>query len=343
MKGKQTQQNKIDVDSLVSLERDELTKRAAELSPEQAAAAVLAFQADAENNEGLFTKTLALFEGFRDNRQIESAAASLSLAQLLSLFTGTYTRHPPFPVAPLFVGLSPQLFSQMMLCATPKLLKELRPDSVEEPLQHHLTLLCHELANESELLATACAAFYSSIEQRDSQALESPAIAELSQQIDLQAQRYHAAEKMAASSLTLAWNSGRSDLIERLMALKELLSRRSKSEINAMRTALEAHLNKIYNGLDDSDLAIEALAPLKLWYLKDYWAVGLLPHIASEELLDAAAASSADGQGDEDRKALLYAAARDTLAQAGLKQVGDFKKQHIYSKKCLQEYLRRSK
>lgn len=338
MKGKPTQQNKMDIDTLVSLERDELTRCAAQLSPEQAAAAVLAFQAGAENCEGI--KTLSLFEGFRDNRQIESAAAALSLPQLLSLFTGVYTRHPPFPVAPLFVGLSPQLFSQMMLRATPKLLKELRPDSVEEPLQHHLILLSHELTNESQLLATASAAFYSSIEQIDSQALESSAIAELFQQIDIQAHRHHAAEKMAANALTLAWNSGRSDLIERLMALKELFSRRSKSEINAMRTAVETHLNKIYCDLGDSDLAIEALAPLKLWYLKDYWAVGLLPHIASEEQL---AAAAAEGPGDEDRKALLYAAARDTLTQAGLKQVGDFKKQHIYSKNCLQEYLRRSK
>lgn len=318
---------------------EQLRSQSASLAPEQAAIAISALQPD---QDPLWAqKARALIEGLRENSQRERAAAALTLPQLLFLLDGD-KEAVTFPLAPFFVGLPSALFAQLMENASAPLLALLRVESTCEPLQHHLTLLCHSVAAESEQLSHAVIALGVAIDQLDVMQQGKEEIKRLLQQIDLIADSYQKKEKITANALILAWNSARADLIEKLMILKELLARRRKCEVGYPRTidsapsGLYAHLEgclaKVYSqGLEERDSAIEALARLGIWYLRDYWEVGLLPHVLSLQELE-------ELEGSAEKEA-LYAAARHRLAELGLKEVSDLTKQMICSKKMLQDYL----
>jgi hypothetical protein len=155
----------------------------------------------------------------------------------------------------------------------------------------------------------------------------------------------------------LAWNSDRLDLIEKLSQAKEAFQKILYSTIghpksvSAPATGFYAKLQeKVFgifgnpanaedvDALNDDDPAIEGLAKFSVWYLKDYWKIGLLPSIRDPNTFDKLAGM----EGTEEAhhlKAELLSQVKENLHRIGLNTVGDLKKMGIFSQKILQEYI----
>ena len=106
----------------------------------------------------------------------------------------------------------------------------------------------------------------------------------------------------------------------------------------------EEKLNTIYSGFNhgegllDEDPAIEALANLSIWYLQDYWELGLLPEISNIQQLDLDPKHYNESERS-DFKADLFLKVRKNLESKGLKTVFDLKSNQIFSKGMLKNYL----
>lgn len=345
----ENQLNSYSLEALLKLDRDTLESKAAFLPAELCFAVTSALQpaAIADWPE----KTIALFKGFKKMGQWEMAAKGLTLPQVQILLRYFGLEAKSFPLAPFFVGLTPSVFSLLMQCIEPPILASLRGECIEEPLQHQLTLLCHELAGQQELLFKEVEEFKSAVcSLQPIELLEEDVAIHLAK-INYLAQRYQQAYTMASNGLDLAWNSERADLIEKLMALKEQLFRFLKFEVGApslgekAATGLyfffEKQITLIFEKLQDSDPAMEALTALNIWYLADYSEVGLLPQSPLKELVNLQEKIT-DETLKQERIAQLHLAARQKLQQAGLNVVADFKKELICSKKILKNYLLKS-
>nr|NGX58750.1 hypothetical protein [Chlamydiota bacterium] len=90
--------------------------------------------------------------------------------------------------------------------------------------------------------------------------------------------------------------------------------------------------------LQDDEPGVEALAKLSLWYMKDYWEMGLLPSIKNEDQLKLDPEKHSDKECQEYREKLMEEV-NDNLEKFDLKTVGDFKKVFIGSKELLRGYI----
>jgi hypothetical protein len=258
-------------------------------------------------------------------------------------------------LSPLLVGITHSIFLEMLNIATPEQLKTLQKESANESIQHHLTVLTHDIAYATDIEEKKLEQLEQEIESIDPQFS-----AEDLKNITLKLQKAEIWQEKTASlisrALSLAWNTGRPDLVERLTALKEHCIRTDVFYIgippnqdrptSGLYAALEKKLNEFYgNRSDPSDIealrddepSIEALTKLSLWYLKDYWAIGLLPEFTKPEELELD--SSHTDYERRDHVEGLMKLTQKNLDKLGLRTVQDLKKAHIYSKAALQEYI----
>ena len=94
--------------------------------------------------------------------------------------------------------------------------------------------------------------------------------------------------------------------------------------------------------MKDDEPAVEGLVKFSVWYLKDYWELGLLPGVEKQADLDIDMEKHTEAERAEYREK-LFTLARDTLDQVGLSTVGDLKNAFIFSKQTLQEYINQKK
>lgn len=111
---------------------------------------------------------------------------------------------------------------------------------------------------------------------------------------------------------------------------------------------LEQKLNAVYGNpldpndieaLDNSDPAIDALVKFSVWYLRDYWEIGLLPMVKNERDLDLSSRRYSERNRAEHREK-LFVMVQENLERLGLDKVKDLKKARIYSRETLQDFIR---
>lgn len=290
----------------------------------------------------------------QERKELENLGKTLTLAQFLDLLEmspelGEGLRQR---LNPLLVGLPSPVFFEALSVFSPEQLRTLCLVADDEPLQYHLTLIIHELSEQGIRHANEVTTIVNDINQYD--------IAKVTQS-DLEGFRKRIHEARAYflhalttldHALTLAWNTNRESIIDKLTILKENWIRYLSAELGHpgdethMATGIYAlfdtHFGAIYplSALSDDDAAFDALAALSVWYIEDYWNLGLLPGIKAAEQLHLN-----PREHDEISQRLyrerLTTAARENLQALGLNTVGDLKQERLYSQRMLARFIQR--
>lgn len=251
----------------------------------------------------------------------------------------------------IFAGLPFTVFEQLMKGIEPAHLQLLQKIGHTEPLLHQLTLFSHryellykEHCDEADALACEIALL---------EPLRTTS-SEIQVLIDHIAKLQNACEQeqdCLAKVLSIAWNSGKHTLIESLSTLKERhyhlqqqvigMNNSSTERCSGLYLKLEQQLAKAFGDPNETDFDIlsnddspfEALAKFSLWFLKDYWDVGLLPSVSSLEQLE-------DLDESKNGRALSFRKEVErNLHNLGLTDVAAFKIKHIFSKDMLREFI----
>lgn len=341
------------------VDADEIMAHIAELSPDQIQALIAAI--NEVNDEEWREKTKAAIENLISLSQLEAAGRALTPSQALFLiiYHLDWERQHHDKLNALFVGMSHHVFVNVLKESTSAHLDVLKQESISEPIQHHLIMLYNhaeaqakEFSDEIRDLELEFASLEASeMGFEDQKAFES--------KIENLSEKYSSYLQCIDKGLTLAWNTNRSDLIEKLSESKERYQRALNNLIGQPRTQsllptglysyLEERLFSVYGNpndpadigaLRDTDPAIEALAKLSIWYLEDYFAIGLLPQIESSDELNLDPARSTEEERTAYRRQLMQEA-NDNLTKLGLITVQNLKEASIFSKKSFLEWLQR--
>ncbi len=297
-------------------------------------------------------------------RSLEKIGSQLTLAHLLAL--AERWENPDVAekwegkLSSLLVGLPHALMRQFLLAATPQQLKPFLSETSGEPLLHQLNLTVHEEEHRLEEIARETLATEEAILTLDFTHATYAQISLIFQRLASLSDLCRESMQLLEKALLLAWNCPRRDLIERLSTLKERFQRydsqmvgapaRESKPASGLYFALQQQFDRVYHSasqpmqidaLHDDEPAIEALAKFSIWYLEDYYAIGLLPSLHSLEELN----QQLKKLSKEERSAYRsskFMEAKQTLESAGLSTVKDLKRSHIFSAAALKDYLRSS-
>lgn len=316
---------------------------AAHLDPVQIKTALVAI--DLGKDPNWINKTHAFISGLASPNQVEDVAKLLSRPQLLELLAN---RTQIESLQPLFVGISTLQFQEIIEFASTQQIETLREESVGEPVQYHILNLYHLLQNERIELAQQVELLETEIENLSLPEIPLNSYLELIEKINALKQRVLDQLAMIGRLVLISWNSNRIDLINKIGELKESWekfnihtlghSRRGIQNSSGLYLTLETKLNSVYGdpqnlndieALHDDEPAIDAIVKFSVWYLRDYWEIGLLPMIKNEDEL----------QLTKEHQDKLLEMARIHLEKLGLFTVKDLKKAHIYSKETLSEFI----
>lgn len=344
----------------LSYSPEDLTSLIPSLTPEQVGAITLLLHAHHESHWR--EKLTLLIENLKETKSLEAVGRNLSLTQALHLldeFSKKEQGHL-WKLSPLLVGMSHRLFSQILISTSQQHIQTLKQEVMAEPLQHHLTVTVHEITHQIPEFLVRLNTLEREIESIKASEIGHIELKTLTHKIEDEMRCYDEIITKINKSLMLVWNTNRTDLIEKFSAAKEILQklinkvvgvRRSKThEASGLFAKLEEHLNCVYGkiedpqdieALEDDDPALEALTKLSLWYLRDYWEIGLLPHIASPEELEFENALLLDEErlGSRDKN---YQEVIKNLSKIGLHDVKDLKEAKIFSKVSLSEYIKKN-
>lgn len=330
---------------------DQIESGIASMSPEQIVAVINQINNMQEND---FRKTGAIIRGLDTRLQLEAAGKAISASQLLGLFNKTLKEEKHhWKLSPLLVGMPHETFSQLLQEASVEQLYLLQNEGVTEPVQHHLTLLGHEINAQFNQTLQEIELFLKNIDFIDTQTLTSQNVNSLFRQIDLFSLVLAKLLDIANKSLGIAWNTRRVDLIDSFSRTKNSCQKILSEEIGQKAPAtglyqkLESKLFSIFgdstdptqiDAVHDEEPVREALVKFSIWYLRDYWEIGLLPRIKNLEEFDLDLTKNSEEERLQFRQE-LFEEAQKKLAQLGLLTVKDLKKAHIFSRKTLEEYI----
>lgn len=300
-------------------------------------------------------KTVSLYNMIQKKEQLEAAGKAATPYQLLEIISSSQGSDTE-KLSAVLIGSPPLIFRRMLSLASQEQIQQLKKESGLEPLQYHLTRLLHEIGNEIDESTQAMAEIEADIDQVDPEYYSKADADLLISRLDKIARRFQNSLDEVNLLLGIAWNTNRADLIEKLNGIKDIYQKFSALVIGNPRShsslptgfyaKLEEKLLSIYGNplnpkdveaLQDDEPAMEALGKLSIWYLKDYWEIGLLPAITSIDQL------SLKGEHSEQERATyrdcLFAEAKRNLEMAGLATVRDLKTAFIFSKQTLKDYL----
>lgn len=303
-------------------------------------------------------KTRAIILGLSDREQVEVAGHFLSIPQILDFFeSNLLTRSDNFnKLLAILVGMPHQTFAKLLCEISDEQLQVLLQTAFSEPLQHQLTVFNHEMSNKYHILSEELVILYKDIEDLPIDNLGRNELISIKNRInDISLAFADVLEKMK-NALKIAWNTHRADLIESLNILKEKYSHTYSQFIGHPETAqgatglyqlLKDRLDKVFGNpydLNDPEAfsneepCIDALVKFSIWYLKDYWEIGLLPNIKTEKEFELDSNVHTEQERIEHRDK-LFSEVQTNLEKLRLKTVHDLKKAHIYSKKALVEFI----
>lgn len=315
---------------------EQLESRADEMNAEQISLAI-----QNSSNE----KTRALIVGLSQRPLLEATGKALNSAQFFDLLSHTLQiedKHN-WKLSPLLVGINAATFTDILIHASVKDRQILNHESITEPMQYQITRLVKEMKNRLHELGACADMLLIEPEKINIDSLTRKEALGFFEKIDQTAKEFYKLFDLTNQALEIAWNSKRLDLIESLNQIKDYCTRyltltlgNSGKPSTGLYALWENKLFGIYGNpnnsedveaLSENEPAIEGIVKFSVWYLKDYYEMGLLPGIKSPKELDT------------EFREKLFDLARVTLETMGLCTVKDLKNSYIFSRKTLQEYI----
>nr|HEV8051730.1 hypothetical protein [Parachlamydiaceae bacterium] len=309
---------------------------------------------DAENWK---EKLLQLFGHLPVKTPVESFGKAMNKGQILEIMhfiknsnNDTSNRQK---LSSIFAGITPFVFREVLFQASQEELSFLREEAVTETIQHHLSLIISELNTEFNNFCNRLTHKENEIQQMDMQTMGKENISELIHSIAAIHEEGKNILKHAGRALTIAWNANRTDLIQDLGRIKELcqkylmetVGKDAQDEVlsSGLFLLLDKKVDALFSDQDasgnisimkNSTPALEALVKFSVWYIQDYSEVGLLPNIPPQDEQDSKHEMDSLKQREQ-----LFIAAEKNLNRIGLHTLSDLKRERIYSKKALMDYI----
>jgi hypothetical protein len=297
-------------------------------------------------------KLLLLFQFVNSPSTLEILGKHFSVPHFLSLLE-FLEQHPSYQnrLSFILVGLHPTVFSQSLHLIQHKHLTFLKHESLLEPLQYHLMQFVHEGESLWDQIERKVQFYLQKLKSIIPQELSQEGLDTLINEIDsLRDQLLNYLERLS-TALFIVWQTDRIDLIENLSSINETLQHQLIHVIghppfdNLPSTGLYLTLYQILStifdaALKDNDAAIEGLTRLSIWYLKDYWELGLLPsHYHLEDLNVDTKRYSEEERLTGHQSLLSFVQKQLDHLQIGT--VKSLKKNYLFSKPLLKAYISR--
>ncbi|MFI5344561.1 MAG: hypothetical protein ACHQUC_10110, partial [Chlamydiales bacterium] len=305
-------------------------------------------------------RLVAIIQDTEEPMRLEAVGKGFSLQQFLIILSSIAQHALPIgKLSPLLVGLAPAIFQQALHQLNFEQLSVLKQESLTEPLQHQLTLFIHALERVCQVQESVILQIGQKVsELGQTEDLTHSTINQIENRIDTLKKFGDEILQAIDQAQAITWNTNRLDLIANLNQLKERFHHQvlhqigSKSSEDYLATGLFANLEKFLFGafglsqgskqandaLKDEDAAIEGLAKFSIWYLPDYWEVGLLPTIPNPEKLELDPSMHSEKERFDHRQ-LLFSLVQQNLDKLSLTTVGDLKKFKIFSKRMLKDFI----
>lgn len=314
-----------------------------------------------ENNDKKWQEKIrALFSGLSQRDSLQELGKALNCKQALEILNLALEQEAVhhWKLLPIMVGMPHSVFEEVLLSATPQHLQVIKLEGITEPIQHQLTILLHEWAKEVESKSLLIHNLLKEITNLEPKKMTRQSFDVIQNTLaDVSDYFQHVSIKIS-KALSIAWNTNRSDLIDKMTTLKDSCMKYNAVVIGhpnvseKLSTGLYKLLNKrldtVYGNLDDPEMqtdaladddpAIEGLTKLEVWYLHDYWEIGLLPGVKEPQVIEQEDHSIGDKKHSKERES-LYFLALDNLQRLGLVNVSDFKNAAIFSKAMLQDFI----
>lgn len=288
-------------------------------------------------------KLIGIITAITDPEALKIVGQHLQSSQALGIL-GNVT---PEKILIILTGMSYPIFKETLEHASSSQLQEMAEHSEEEPVQHYLVITSHEInfkINEFDLII---ASLEQQINHIDISQLESADLIDIETKIADLASDCENYLKLTQKALILAWNSNRLDLIDNLSHAKETLQRYHDKGIygtTGLYQHLQNHLASVFGSnpwdvetLKDEEPAIEGLAKLSVWFLQDYWEIGLLPEIKDISFLEL---TSQHSEKERTQYRIdLFKKVQKRLDSLGLSTVKNLKDAGIYSKEELRRFI----
>lgn len=304
-------------------------------------------------------KTRAAVVGLTDRPKLEALGRVLSPAQTLDLIdTALQIQDKSKGKLPaILVGMPHETFSKVLARASAKQIHVFQHEGVTEPVQHHLTILGHEFNREIDELIREIDLFVARIDSLVLDELSRDDVLEMQSQIESYRERFEALWERSNKALAVAWNTNRIDLIEVFNKAKDSCQKYLSLGVGSPALAttpstglfakLEGKLFTVFGNpsdpedfeaLREDEPVMEALVKFSVWYLKDYWEMGLVPSIKKVTDLDLSLDKHTEAERLNYRQA-LFAEAQKNLDALGLHTLKDLKNVWVFSRKSLLEYI----
>lgn len=293
--------------NLLSITPEQLSCHFSQMTGEQIQTLIIAVN---ERYDGQWKeKTRAIVTVLNEPIKLEAVGHGISSMQFLDLLSQSNLWGNQFEkLSALLAGIPQTTFNEILQHVEGEQLEILKHTVLSEPIQHHLLLLHHELNNQVSQLENTIIELETEIASLDTSQWGFEDKRNYEQKINALTIGYEAILKLIDKALKLAWNSERDDLIDQFSTLKErlvhvsnLIGKPKTPFQNSMGlfSQLNNQLAKVFQDLQDSDPAIEALAKLSVWHQE----------------------------------------VKEQLAKKGLKTVKDLKEIPIFSQKSLSEWI----
>lgn len=296
----------------------------------------------------------AFLRGIEQISCLEAIGRVLNLAQLIEFLDfASIHKDQAWKLFPIFITIPHPVFSQMLLDMPEKRKQQLQLLCTAEPLQHHLLMYSHELTDLFDTLFKKYLQLEESILVVDGVHLTSEDLGTIQGNIEELREEVNHIRSKIENALSLAWNAGNGDLIEMLSNYRERYERFLFNSLghssqypggaSGLYQLLENRLAVVFDekndgahfeALKDNEPAIEALGRLSLWYIEDYWKIGLLPEVVNPQELSLPAISK-----DDQLRLHYQTKVKQNLKLLGLKTVKDFKRNHLVSQSLLNDYI----
>jgi len=328
------------------------------LTPERAAYVVSSLESKAPHCKETSHRICAVFLGLTTKEQVVAVGRVMNTKFTMSLIQELIKKDQShlWKISSLLIGLTQRVFNKILTTASDKEMAVLQHEAMKEPLQHHLTVYVHEADQELNERIDNLLQIQSALTNVDLENFSYQDLRELLDHVeDHSAKLDHFLAKLNRA-LGVAWNTNRPDLIDRLNKINDTCHRakeitigtpRSKTSLptGIYQTFEEALCQAFQNTnpnetLQDDELGVDALGALSLWYVKDYWNMGLLPSISKEELLKLDPETHSDKEC-QDYRAKLMEEVNQNLEGLGLSTVGDFKSAFLGTPNLLKGYVER--
>lgn len=239
----------------------------------------------------------------------------------------------------ILVGLHHKEFIIFLMKLSDLQLNALKAIAETKSMQHHLTLLSHDLQDKIANQSSDISKQTQEIELLEIESIEKQQLILIEKNIANTEKTVLELKKLNKRALVVVWSTSRQDLIESFSRNNEVLENTLTRKTKNLHALLDKQLFSVYDSgeafekMKDEEPAVEALARFSIWHQKDYQDIGIA-FLRTEETQTTKPAE--DGLKAE---VSYLKQVEEDLKSIGLKTILDLKKARIYSKTSLRDYI----